>query len=124
MSTPMTERDETANAKNTPVSRFSTTRSGPAGMTTKSRNVEMSTTVGAMAKMARSAWSGMMSSFWMNFTPSPISWYQPWKPPGSMGPSRLCMWAMVFIRKTYPRVRAAAGMMARMIPVLISVSAQ
>jgi hypothetical protein len=35
---------------------------------------------------------GMMSSFCMNFMPSPMSWYQPWKPPGSIGPSRLCMW--------------------------------
>src|SRR5439155_740781 len=26
--------------------------------------------------------------------------YQPWNPPGSMGPRRLCMWAMVFIRNT------------------------
>ena len=98
--TPITERDDTARAKNTPVSRFSTTRSGPAGMTTNKRKVETSTTVGARAKIARSARSGMMSSFWMNFTPSPISWNQPWKPPGSIGPSRLCMWAMVFMRKT------------------------
>ena len=24
-----------------------------------------------------------------------MSWYQPWKPPGSIGPSRLCMWLII-----------------------------
>ena len=40
----------------------------------------------------------MMSSFWMNLMPSPTSWYQPWNPPGSIGPSRLCMWLIIFSR--------------------------
>ena len=43
---------------------------------------------------------GMMSSFWMNFMPSPTSWNQPWNPPGSIGPSRLCMWLIIFSRNT------------------------
>ena len=30
--------------------------------------------------------------------PSPTSWNQPWKPPGSIGPSRLCMWLIIFSR--------------------------
>ncbi len=42
----------------------------------------------------------MMSSFWMNLMPSPMSWYQPWNPPGSIGPSRLCMWLIIFSKKT------------------------
>ncbi len=53
-----------------------------------------------MANTRRSASDGMMSSFWMNLIPSPMSWNQPWYPPGSMGPIRLCMWAIIFRRKT------------------------
>jgi hypothetical protein len=83
-----------------PTSRFWTTSRGPAGTTTYSRKVEMSTTSGARAKTRRSASDGMMSSFWMNLMPSPMSWNQPWNPPGSMGPIRLCMWAIIFNRKT------------------------
>jgi hypothetical protein len=60
----------------------------------------MRMTAGAAAKTRRSAWAGMMSSFWMNLMPSPMSWNQPWKPPGSMGPSRLCMWLIILSRKT------------------------
>ncbi len=29
-----------------------------------------------------------------------MSWYQPWKPPGSIGPRRLCMWLIIFSKKT------------------------
>ena len=74
--------------------------SGPAGITTKIRKVEITTTAGAKAKTRRSASSGTMSSFWMNLMPSPTSWNQPWKPPGSIGPRRLCMWLIIFRRKT------------------------
>ncbi len=52
-------------------------RSGPTGMTTKSRKVEISTTSGARAKTQRSAFSGMMSSFWRNFRPSAMSCSEP-----------------------------------------------
>ena len=72
--------------------------SGPAGITRKTRNVDTTTTTGAMANTRRSASPGMMSSFWMNFMPSPTSWNQPWKPPGSIGPRRLCMWLIIFSR--------------------------
>jgi len=99
MSTPMTEMEDTAKAKKMPVSRSSTMRSGPTGTTTKSRKVEISTTRGARAKTMRSAFSGKMSSFWRNFTPSATSWSTPWGP-ASMGPRRLCMWLIIFIRKT------------------------
>ena len=44
--------------------------------------------------------AGMMSSFWRNLMPSPTSWNQPWKPPGSIGPSRLCMWLIILSRNT------------------------
>ena len=44
--------------------------------------------------------AGMMSSFWMNLMPSPTSWNQPWNPPGSIGPSRLCMWLIILSRNT------------------------
>ena len=74
--------------------------SGPAGITTKIRNVEITTTAGANANTRRSASAGMMSSFWMNLMPSPTSWNQPWNPPGSIGPSRLCMWLIIFSRNT------------------------
>ena len=69
-------------------------------MTTNTRNVDITTTAGAAAKTRRSDCAGMMSSFWRNFRPSPTSWYQPWKPPGSIGPSRLCMWLIIFSKKT------------------------
>ena len=71
---------------------------GPAGITTKTRNVDSTTIAGASSKTRRSASAGMMSSFCMNLMPSPMSWYQPWKPPGSIGPSRLCMWLIIFNR--------------------------
>ena len=58
----------------------------------------MTTIAGASAKTLRSDSLGMMSSFWRNFRPSPTSWYQPWNPPGSIGPSRLCMWLIIFSR--------------------------
>ncbi len=95
----MTEMDETARAKKMPVSRSSTMRSGPTGTTTKSRKVEIRTTIGARAKTQRSAFSGKMSSFWRNFSPSAMSWRVP-SGPASMGPSRLCMKLIIFIRKT------------------------
>ncbi len=83
-----------------PTSSGATTSRGPAGITTNTRNVDSTTTAGASAKTRRSASFGMMSSFCMNLTPSPMSWNQPWKPPGSIGPSRLCMWLIIFSRKT------------------------
>ena len=69
-------------------------------MTRNTKNVEITTTTGARANTRRSASAGMRSSFWRNFMPSPTSWNQPWKPPGSIGPSRLCMWLIIFSRKT------------------------
>ena len=84
----------------------------------------MTTIAGAMAKTRRSASAGMMSSFWRNLMPSPTSWNQPWKPPGSMGPSRLCMWLIIFSRNVYPRMSAPNGMMARTMTVLIAVVVQ
>ena len=69
-------------------------------MTTNTRKVESTTIAGASANTRRSASTGVMSSFWRNLMPSPMSWYQPWKPPGSMGPSRLCMWLIIFNKKT------------------------
>jgi len=60
----------------------------------------MRTTTGAAMNTRRSASAGMMSSFWMNLIPSPMSWNQPWNPPGSIGPSRLCMWLIILSRKT------------------------
>ena len=58
----------------------------------------MTTIAGASANTRRSASAGMMSSFWRNLMPSPMSWNQPWNPPGSIGPSRLCMWLIIFSR--------------------------
>ena len=74
--------------------------SGPAGITRNTRKVEITTIAGAIANTRRSAWPGMMSSFWMNLMPSPTSWNQPWNPPGSIGPSRLCMWLIILSRNT------------------------
>ncbi len=51
------------------------------------------TTAGARVNTHPSAAAGMMSSFWMNFTPSAISWAHPWNRPAYIGPSRCCMWA-------------------------------
>ena len=57
------ESDETASAKKMPVSRFSTNRSGPAGTTTKSRNVDSTTTSGAMDQnMSRPSCSSRITS--------------------------------------------------------------
>src|SRR6478672_4294123 len=50
---------------------------GPAGITTNTRNVDITTIAGASANTLRSASAGMMSSFWRNLMPSPMSWYQP-----------------------------------------------
>jgi hypothetical protein len=95
----MTEIEDTARAKKMPVSRSSTMRSGPTGTTTKSRKVEIRTTRGARAKTQRSDFSGKMSSFWRNFRPSARSCSVP-KGPASMGPRRLCMKLIIFIRNT------------------------
>ena len=81
----------------------------------------MTTIAGARAKTRRSASSGMMSSFWRNLMPSPTSWNQPWKPPGSIGPSRLCMWLIILSRNVYPRMSAPIGMIASTMTVLIAV---
>ncbi len=95
-------------------------RSGPIGSTRNTRNVEITTTSGAAAKMRRSDCAGITSSFWMNLMPSPKSWNQPWNPPGSIGPSRLCMCAIILSRKTYPRRMAPTGMIPRTTIVLIA----
>jgi hypothetical protein len=97
-----------------------TTRSGPVGSTRNTRNVEITTTNGATAKTRRSAFAGITSSFWMNLMPSPKSWNHPWNPPGSIGPSRLCMWAIIFSRNVYPRMMAPSGMIASTTIVLIA----
>src|SRR3954469_1327274 len=62
----------------------------------------------------------MMSSFCMNFMPSPTSWNQPWNPPGSIGPRRLCMWLIILRRNVYPRISAVAGTIIRITRVLIA----
>ena len=52
------------------------------GITTNSAMYGTNATAGASENTHRSAAAGMMSSFWMNFTPSAISCAQPWNPPG------------------------------------------
>ena len=58
----------------------------------------MSTTNGAALKTMRSAFSGMMSSFWRNFPTSASSCSEPYGP-ASMGPNRLCMKLIILNRK-------------------------
>jgi len=69
--------DDTARAKKMPVSTSMNHASGPAGMTSTNRNVEMSTTNGAALKTMRSAFSGRMSSFWRNLPTSASSCSEP-----------------------------------------------
>src|ERR687891_1151840 len=57
-----------------PTSRLSAQMSGPNGITTITRIVGTSTTAGASENTHRSAARGITSSFWMNLTPSAISW--------------------------------------------------
>ena len=87
---PITEMDDSASARNTPVSRLTKNASGPKGITTASRKVEASTMYGASLKRRSSARSGTRSSFWRNLPTSATSCSVPWGP-ASMGPSRLCM---------------------------------
>jgi hypothetical protein len=56
----------------------------------------------------------------MNLMPSPMSWNQPWKPPGSIGPRRLCMWLITLSRNVYPRMSAPVGTSSRITIVLIA----
>ena len=93
----MTEMDDTASARKMPVSTSMNQASGPAGMTSTSRNVEMSTTNGAALKTTRSALAGMMSSFWRNLPTSASNCSDP-NGPASMGPSRLCMKLIILKR--------------------------
>ncbi len=60
-----------------PTSRSTKYASGPAGSTNTNKNVEMSTTKGAILNTGRSARSGMMSSFWKNFPTSASSCIEP-----------------------------------------------
>ena len=50
--------------------------------------------IGASRNTGLSASRGVTSSFWTNFTPSAISWAQPWNAPAYIGPSRPCMCAI------------------------------
>ena len=67
--------------------------SPPNGITTSTTRYGTSATPGAIENTVRSAAAGTMSSFWMNFAPSAISWAHPWNAPASIGPSRACMCA-------------------------------
>jgi len=68
-------------------------------MTMYRRKVDISTMTGASPNTKRSDRSGKMSSFWMNLRPSATSCRVPWGP-ASIGPRRLCMWLIIFRRKT------------------------
>ncbi len=66
------------------------------GITTNNAMYGTSTTAGASVKIHRSAAAGITSSFWISLMPSAIGWPIPWKRPAYIGPSRCCMWAMIF----------------------------
>ena len=72
--------------------------SGPNGTTATSRNVEVSTTSGAILKMLRSAASGAVSSFCSHLPTSANSCSEPYGP-ASIGPRRLCMNDIILNRK-------------------------
>src|SRR5918996_247146 len=78
ISTPITPTAEMASTKNNPTSSLAATMStpnaGPNGRTTRVTITGTTTTAGARENTHRSAALGTMSSFWMNFTPSAISW--------------------------------------------------
>ncbi|CAM5251025.1 hypothetical protein SCANM63S_09455 [Streptomyces canarius] len=96
ISEPRTPTPITASTKNTPASRTWPTAPslGPMGMARRTRRYGSRATAGASWKTRRSAPAGTTSSFCANFTPSAMSWAQPWKPPAYIGPSRPCMWAI------------------------------
>ena len=73
-----------------PVARSAITAFGPAGITTKIKKVEVSTTAGAMPNTSLSAREGVMSSFWSHLPTSASSCRDPYGP-ASIGPRRLCM---------------------------------
>ena len=77
MRIPITEIEDTAKAKNTPVSIFMNQASGPAGRTKTSKKVEAKTTNGAALKTTLSAALGNKSSFWRNFPTSAKSCNEP-----------------------------------------------
>ncbi len=77
MRMPITDMEETARARKMPVSMSMNQRSGPAGMTSTNRNVEISTTNGASLNTTRSAAAGIRSSFWRNFPTSARSCSDP-----------------------------------------------
>ena len=76
-----------------PMSRFSAQIVLPNGTTRKIAMYGTMTTAGASVKTQESAARGMTSSFWMNLTPSAMSWAQPWNRPAYIGPRRCCMCA-------------------------------
>jgi hypothetical protein len=93
MSTPITVTEVIDITKKIPTSRLRMKIWFEKGITTNSAMYGTSATAGASENTHRSAAAGMMSSFWMNFTPSAISCAQPWNRPAYIGPSRDCMCA-------------------------------
>ena len=73
----MTEIDDTRQREEDAGRGLRKQASGPKGMTTKIRNVLITTTIGARAKTRRSAPSGKRSSFWSNLPTSARSCSEP-----------------------------------------------
>ena len=98
MRMPSTDTDETARAKKMPAGKSAKQASGPNGTTSDEQERAISTTIGAILKMRRSAGRGTMSSFCSHLPTSANSCSEPYGP-ASIGPSRLCMKLIILNRK-------------------------
>ena len=79
--------------------------SGPKGTTTTSKNVLISTTIGAILKIGLSALSGWMSSFCNHLPTSATNCNEPYGP-ASIGPRRLCINDIILNKNKYTMVPA------------------